>query len=466
MVEKLVTPTERIIFEGFGKKEENQDKKYPKKRYKKIEEKETKIDPETLKKEIRKAYKQIVEILRYYMDIENDDYLLIATWIIGTYLHNEFSTYPYLYFNAMRGSGKSRVLNLITHLSKDGDKLTSLTEAVLFRERGTLCIDEFEGVGKTGSENLRELLNTAYKKGGVVKRARKIKTIEGEDQAIQRFEVYRPIVMANIWGIEEVLGDRCIEIILEKSNKSIITKIIENFDNNVQIKEALVQISKGIGQCGHLDGIFNTAQEGWNNFVKGGKYVEQGKSTMPITPILSTLSTLSLLYNKINKTELEGRDLELFLPLFLIADLCGILDKMLKISIRVTKRKKEKDVYESKDIQLYDFISKFENLEYIKVSELNQKFRIFIGSEEKDKWPNTWWLGQALKRLKLIKEKKRSNGTLVILDKEKAQKKYKIFKIPEEKQDELKQDKELPIKIEKIDSIPIAIKNKGSEEKR
>jgi len=421
---------------------------------KKVEEK---LTPKQVKKELKKLHKQIIESLKYYMDLSEEDYTLIAIWIIGTWFHKEFSTYPYLFFNAMKGSGKSRVLNLITYLSKDGDKLTSLTEAVLFREKGTLCIDEFEGIGKKGDENLRELLNTAYKKGGKVKRMKKIKSKEGEKQVVEVFEVYRPIVMANIWGIEEVLGDRCIEIILEKSNNPIITKIIENFDENFQIVEVVTQISKVYGSCGSFGDVFKEVQKEWNNFVKM-KYNKTTTSKTSKTSLTSTSSTSSILYNKINKTGLEGRDLELFLPLFLIADECGILDKMLEISVKITKGKKEKDIYEGKDIQLYDFISHFEVMDYIRVSELNQRFRSFVGSEEKDKWPNTWWLGQALKRLKLIKEKKRSNGILVILDIDKAKEKIKIFKSPEESE---KKDKQQKIEEEKIETVKMNKKKDG-----
>jgi len=72
-------------------------------------------------------------------------------------------------------SGKTRLLKIIASLTK-GDILSSLTEAILFRTKGTLCIDEFEGIIRKGNENLRELLNTAYKKGTKVKRMIKKKS--------------------------------------------------------------------------------------------------------------------------------------------------------------------------------------------------------------------------------------------------------------------------------------------------
>ena len=125
---------------------------------------------------IKDSYYLVIDILKKYCDLPEKYYKLIALWIIGTYFHDEFPTYPYLFLNAMKGSGKSRLLKLITYLSKDGCMLNSITEAVLFRTKGTLGIDEFEGITRKGSEALKELLNSAYKKGILVKRMKKKKS--------------------------------------------------------------------------------------------------------------------------------------------------------------------------------------------------------------------------------------------------------------------------------------------------
>ena len=156
------------------------------------------LSEEDLRIQLKPILNKIIKILKKYMDLEEDYYLLIGIWIIGTYFHQSFRSYPYLFFNAMKGSGKSRILNLVTLLSKDGIVLNSLTEAVLFRTTGTLGIDEFEGVAKKGNESLRELLNSAYKKTGKVYRMKKVSGKDGETQEVEEFEVYRPITMANI----------------------------------------------------------------------------------------------------------------------------------------------------------------------------------------------------------------------------------------------------------------------------
>ncbi len=384
------------------------------------------ISEEELKKVLKPLLKKIIIILKKYMDLEEDSYLLISIWILGTYFHQSFRSFPYLFFNAMKGSGKSRVLNLITKLSYGGIVLNSLTEAVLFRTKGTLGIDEFESVGKKGNENLRELLNSAYKKTGKVYRMKKVSGKDGETQEVEEFDVYRPIIMANIWGMDETLGDRCISLILEKSVKKGVVKLIEDFDDNFQIMEVVDLISKGIGSYGSFKFLLEN-QQNWNNYI-----IQHNTSNSSTTSPPSN-SSISSIYNNINNTQLLGRDLELFFPLFLISDLCGKLDEMLKISVKIVKERKEKDIYESMDVQVYDFVSSYENKGYIKVSELTSQFRTFIGTQEKeDAWINTRWMGKSIKRLKLDLEKKRSNGMLVMLDIEKAKEKIKMFKEVEE----------------------------------
>ncbi|KKK91466.1 hypothetical protein LCGC14_2712680 [marine sediment metagenome] len=62
----------------------------------------------------------IIKILKNYLDLREDYYPIVAIWIIGTYLHKQFQSFPYLFFNAMKGSGKTRTLGLISWLQKNG----------------------------------------------------------------------------------------------------------------------------------------------------------------------------------------------------------------------------------------------------------------------------------------------------------------------------------------------------------
>ena len=369
-------------------------------------------------------YFDIINTLKEFVDTKQENYEIIALWIIGTWLHDNFLTYPYLFFNAMKGSGKTRLLKLIKELSYNGDMLASLSEAVLFRTTGTLCIDEFESIGNKDKNALRELLNTAYKKGGKVKRIKTKKSIFGEERVVEEFSTFRPIVMANINGMEEVSNDRCIAIILEKSNNYTITRKVENFefDENIQkIKEKLIKIGIWCSLCSVVT-IKNIYIE-WNRYI----------TTLNYTTTLTTPNYTKLhLFEEIAKTDIDGRNLELGFPLFMIAEECGILDKAIGIFKEIVAEKRDTDVMEGKDVMVIDFISKQLPNEEYKINDLTNAFKIYINYETEDEyknWLNSKWLGRSLKRLNLILSKRRlGSGVEVILNIDKATEKMRMFK--------------------------------------
>ena len=370
---------------------------------------------------MRKMYEEIKNILRFYTDTKEENYDLIALWIMGTYVHKDFLTYPYLFFNAMKGSGKTRMLKLIKELSNEGDMLASLSDAVLFRTTGTLCIDEFENIRSKDKNSLRELLNTAYKVGGKVKRMKKKKTIEGEEQVVEEFSTFRPIAMANISGMEEVLGDRCISLILEKSSNKSITRKVENFDTNpfIQTLKLNLKRCRSVGWCMIAD-----VYKDWNTYVS-------------YTPTLYTLPTLPTptytkyteLFQKIDKTGVDGRNLELFLPLIILSQELGVQDRCIDIMEKITKSRNVDEIMESKDVRLLDFISA-QSKDWFRIKELTNIFRNYLNEEGgEDPWLNSVWMGRALKRLGMIIDKRRlGDGVEVTLDTEKAKLKAQMFK--------------------------------------
>lgn len=384
------------------------------------------------KDSLLKVYNLIKEVFSNYIDTKSDNYEIVSLWLIGTWLHKNFNTFPYLFVNAMKGSGKTRFLKLVKELAKDGDLLASLSEAVMFRTTGTLCIDEFESIKNKEKQALRELLNTAYKKGGKVKRMRKVKNIEGEQQVVDEFNTFRPLCMANINGMEEVLADRCINIILEKSDNDIITRMIENFDDNPKIIE-IKSILKILAIQRSWRSVYrgeNSIYTQWNDYIK--QYTLLYINTLPNANIHNYViePELEKLFKKIYETNINGRNLELTLPLILIAYEIGIEDSFIKIIESIVSEKKDEDTIESRDIMIYEFISKQDSEDWYKIKELTNIFRQEIDFDEAEEhWLTYNWFGRALKRLNLRKEHRRMHeGIEVKLDVSKAINKMRIFK--------------------------------------
>ncbi|MEX0597873.1 MAG: hypothetical protein WD512_15385 [Candidatus Paceibacterota bacterium] len=377
--------------------------------------------------ELSDAYKNLVEILKKWMDLKEEYYKIIALWIIGTYFHHNFPSYPYLFFNATKGSGKTRTLRLITYLSKNGEMLNSLTEAVLFRTKGTLAIDEFEGINRKGRENLIELLNSAYKKGIKVKRMKKSVTKSGEEQVPEEFEVYRPILLANITGMESVLGDRCITLTLEKSPKTEVINLVEIFDQDFLIQETkklLERITSELsGKCRlcRVVTMFNVYSR-WNAYINTNttNYIKDRNTTNDILPFQ--------LFEKVKLSGINGRELELGFPLFIISNEVNDLDEIISTLTSIMKERREDDIIDNLDNSLLDFLSQeVPILSFIPVSEITSKFKEFLQVNED--WLNSKWMGRALKRLVLIKQKRRlGRGREIIINFEKAKEKIKMFK--------------------------------------
>ena len=400
------------------------------------------------KEKLSECYKDIIEIINHYIDMNEDYSHIIALWIIGTYFHNTFESYPYLYFNAMKGSGKTKILKLITTLSNEGYIMASPTEAVLFRTKGTLGIDEFENVANKDKSSIRELLNASYKKGIKIFRMKKKKILGQEEQVVEKFEPYRPIVVANIFGMEEVLEDRCISLILEKSSNPYKLRYSENFENNEIIKKVRTMLNK----CRNA---MSTPPRNiyiyWDKYLldredrHADEYITthtththtHTQTTQTTTHNLNTTKkekieniSLDSFFNKIFDSEITGRNLELFLPLFFLINSFNKFetDEIIKIAKKIINEKRHEEEIESRDVSVISFISKREmDLQFQPLKLIFMEFREFI--DEYDEDINIKWFGRALKRLNLIVDKRRkAKGREVILNVPKAKENIKMFK--------------------------------------
>ena len=361
--------------------------------------------------DLKKLFEDLIDIFEYYLDDIPENYVIYSLWTIGVQFHEQFITYPYLFINAIKGSGKSRLLRLISEIS-DGKFTTAITEAGLYRTKGLLCIDETESLHSKEKQALREILNSSYKKGQKIIRMKKTKSKSEEKFEAEELETYRPIALANIYGMDDILGDRCITRILEKSDDGKKTKIIEDYTNDKNIIEIKKLISN-IKEKNNFKFDGNIFQE-WNDFIKNNHKTKNFE-----------------LFSKLKDTEINGRNLELFFPLLVIALNINekIFDFVLEICNKISIEKKDKDFYESTDVKVYEFISELEEnenkLSSIKklLSEFKNKYEIY------EDWTNPKWFSRELHKLNLVLEQKRSSeGYLMKLNIKKAKEKLGMFK--------------------------------------
>ena len=251
---------------------------------------------------LRKTFFKIKEAIYYYIDIEPEKVNLISLWVIGTWIRGLFNPFPYLFINAGKGSGKSRLLGLLEAITKNSRKASSISPASIRRisgEKITLLLDEFEGKDKEKSNAYNEILNQAYKKGDKI-----FFVSDRKDRAITEIKPEISVATGSIEQINNVTRDRGIKIIMNKSDKDDINNLIEDYEENENLKEIkkeLRKIQHKLGlilfkeKRGHPKGVLlNDIYRSWNHYVKGKDYDEKYKE----------------LYKRLIKTGIKGRDFE------------------------------------------------------------------------------------------------------------------------------------------------------------
>jgi len=339
----------------------------------------------------KKYFIKTKKIFQKYLDTTELNYTLLTTWTLGTYFHNKFETYPLLLLMARKQSGKTRTLKLISSLAEgsDGSTSTSITETFLFRHQtGSVFFDEMESISSREKTALRETINAVYKKGNKIIRYTE-KKVEGKKQYVEEsFFPFYPLGLANIYGFGDVLTDRSLQIILQRSSKSQ-TKLIEDFSTNQEILKLKKELSKL--EVRVPKNLFSE----WNNFI-------QKKECD---------STLINLFKKIEKTKLSGRPLEIFFPLFIIAKYFGVLEELINAAGDYMAQQ-EGEFVDNIDDLLQNFMDIHQYEGFIPLTTLLSDFKKSL--EEPEEWMNSKWFGRALKRLGLIARKRLINGRVQV----------------------------------------------------
>lgn len=191
----------------------------------------------SLKIDITRLATEINAFIKSYLEMPLDsDYLILTMWVFHTYIIEKFNTTPILYFYGVKETGKSRAGEVLSELAFRAQRLTSLTEATLFRSvelfKPALIIDEIKLLGKGGNQGLADLIKTTYKRGVKVSRINLNKY--GEDQ-IEYYDTFTPLVLCTTESIPDIIESRCILFIMQKnSNPQIERKIDMKWANDLR----------------------------------------------------------------------------------------------------------------------------------------------------------------------------------------------------------------------------------------
>jgi len=158
----------------------------------------------------------LVHELRAVVEFSREEHAALgAVWALGTYFAHHALTFPRLALTGERGSGKSKVLSILSAVAFNGSLCLAPTPAVLFRlideVRGALLVDEVESLDSEDKHEVLGIINAGYKRGATVPR------VEGDrNRRVEFFSVYAPLALAGIRGLHATTEDRCIPLVMQR----------------------------------------------------------------------------------------------------------------------------------------------------------------------------------------------------------------------------------------------------------
>jgi hypothetical protein len=321
-----------------------------------------------------------------YIEFEDSTvYDFLTLWTIGTYFFHCFNAYPYIYIGGTKQSGKTKLLTLLSLLCHNAIFSNNLSTASAFRliqsARCTLLMDETEKLRNPEREiDFRNMLYAGYKKGALVYRTHK-DTLKPEP-----FEVYSPKALANIRGIEDVLEDRCISVILKRG------KNLDIVNREIPLESEVWQQIR--------DTLYVFYLSSFNEFTE---HIE--------------------LSHLLDRHVLKQRELELWRPLLTLAyffdkHFNGLFQKILEYAQNKAKEKEVENRTETLDLILVKTLTSIVVKDnYYKVSEIKNAMAEYF--DEPQKWLTCKWIGNALRRLGFT-EKRRMKSYEYFLSLEKV----------------------------------------------
>ena len=169
----------------------------------------------------------VVRLVEIHIAVGGEESLVIALWILHTYVFDRFSITPRLtLLSPVRGCGKTLLLLLAEMLVDEPFRTDEVTAAAIYhqldyRPRSVLLIDEADNLGLLNNRTLRAVFNSGHRRGGGVSRF-----VGGWPR---RFRTFAPLAIAAIGMLPLPLLHRSIVINMQRAPKQAQ---IERLDEN------------------------------------------------------------------------------------------------------------------------------------------------------------------------------------------------------------------------------------------
>jgi hypothetical protein len=172
-----------------------------------------------------------LEFVRDYVVLPSDEEgVALAAWVLHSWASDAGHATPYLIVSSPeRRTGKTRLLEVLELLVRAPWRVTSTSEAALFRklsqDHPTLLLDEIDAVFASPTERtepLRAILNCGNRPGSSVARC----VGDGGKMRVADFDVFGPKVLSGIDSgrIPTTVRDRSVEIRMQRKTSAEVVR--------------------------------------------------------------------------------------------------------------------------------------------------------------------------------------------------------------------------------------------------
>src|SRR5262249_35143133 len=150
---------------------------------------------------------EIIETVLRYIAMKPTEAVIVALWIIASYVYREFPIFPRLRVRSpVKGCGKSTLLDIIERLVNRPHKVDNASAPTLFRVialiHPTQLLDEVDTWLRDDKDGeKRGIINAGHKKNGAVDRC------VGDNQEVRSFPVFCPMVLTGIGKLAGTIED-------------------------------------------------------------------------------------------------------------------------------------------------------------------------------------------------------------------------------------------------------------------
>ncbi|MHB8455360.1 MAG: DUF3631 domain-containing protein [Acidiferrobacterales bacterium] len=156
---------------------------------------------------------------------------IAALWTLHTYAFHFGRITPILVISSPdKGCGKTTTRDVLAAVVRSALSTDGISSAALFRViekwKPTVLLDDFDSWGKENDE-LRGVLNTGYRKGGVYVRC------VGDDSEPRGFATFAPKAINLIGHLHPTLHDRSLVITMRRKLRGEVVESLHSFDGEV-----------------------------------------------------------------------------------------------------------------------------------------------------------------------------------------------------------------------------------------